>query len=43
MNTNVKEIALRLFQLALLAGIVGLAYYDKDGWGWLIFILLCTI
>jgi hypothetical protein len=37
-----KEIALYVFRLALVAGIVYLASIDKDGWGWLVFILLCT-
>jgi fatty acid desaturase len=32
-----------LFQIALVAGIVILAANDLDGWGWLVFILLCTV
>lgn len=31
-----------LIQLALVVGIVTLAFNDKDGWGWLVFALLCT-
>lgn len=38
-----KEISLALFRIALIAGIVYLASVDKDGWGWLIFVLLCTL
>jgi hypothetical protein len=34
---------LRAFQIALVLGIVALSYFDKDGWGWLVFILLLTI
>lgn len=32
-----------LLQIALVAGIVILACNDLDGWGWLVFILLCTL
>lgn len=32
-----------LLQIALVAGIVILAANDLDGWGWLVFILLCTL
>jgi hypothetical protein len=31
-----------LFRMALVAGIVYLAMNDKDGWGWLTFILFIT-
>lgn len=31
-----------LFKIALVAGIVILACNDKDGWGWLLFILIFT-
>jgi hypothetical protein len=34
---------LRAFQIALVLGIVALSFFDKDGWGWLVFILLLTI
>ena len=32
-----------LVRVSLVIGITILAYYDKDGWGWLIFALLCTL
>jgi hypothetical protein len=32
-----------LLQIALVAGIVILAFNNMDGWGWLIFILICTL
>jgi hypothetical protein len=32
----------RLFQIALVAAIVILIMNDKDGWGWLIFVLLLS-
>lgn len=32
-----------LLQIALIAGIVILAANDLDGWGWLVFILLCRL
>jgi hypothetical protein len=34
---------LKTFQIALVLGIITLSYFDKDGWGWLVFILLLTI
>ena len=43
MKDKFKEISLNIFRLALVAGIVYLASVDKEGWGWLIFILLCTL
>jgi hypothetical protein len=33
----------RLLQIALVGGIVFLAYNNMDGWGWLVFALLCTL
>lgn len=33
----------KLFQIALIAGIVYLANNDADGWGWLVLILCLTI
>lgn len=33
----------RVLQVALVGGIVFLAYNNMDGWGWLIFALLCTL
>ncbi len=33
----------RLLQIVLVGGIVFLAYNDMDGWGWLVFALLCTL
>lgn len=30
-----------ILQLSLVAGIVLLALNDKEGWGWLVFVLLC--
>lgn len=32
-----------VLQLALVAGITVLAYSGVDGWGWLVFALLCTL
>ena len=32
-----------LFRAILIIGIVFLAYYDKEGWGWLVFALLLTL
>ena len=32
-----------IFQIALITGIVILAYNQLDGWGWLVFALLCTL
>ena len=33
----------KIFQIALIAGIVYLAVNNVDGWGWLVFILLITL
>jgi hypothetical protein len=33
----------RLFQIALLAGVIILSLYDKEGWGWLLCLLFFTI
>lgn len=33
----------RVLQVALVAGIVLLAYNNMDGWGWLVFALICTL
>ena len=33
---------LRAFQIALVLGIVTLSFFDKDGWGWLVLVLLFT-
>ena len=33
----------RFLQVLLILGIVFLAYNDKDGWGWLTFILFITV
>jgi len=30
----------RLFQIALVLGVVILAMNDKEGWGWLIFVMI---
>jgi hypothetical protein len=30
----------KLFDIALVCGIVFLAYHNMDGWGWLVFILI---
>jgi len=30
------------FNIAAVLGIIYLAYNDKEGWGWLIVVLLCT-
>ena len=40
---KLKEISLSLFRIALVAGIVYLAMNEKDGWGWLVFVLLFTL
>lgn len=42
-NEKLKEIGIALFRVALIAGIVCLASLDKAGWGWLVFILICTL
>ncbi len=42
-NDRLKEIGMTLFRVALVAGIVFLASVDKAGWGWLVFILICTL
>lgn len=41
-NYNFNFESRRIFQLALLAGIIFLAANDYDGWGWLVFILLLS-
>jgi len=33
----------KALQILLILGIVFLAYNDKDGWGWLTFILFITL
>jgi hypothetical protein len=38
-----KLVSMMLFRIALVAGIVYLASIGQDGWGWLIFVLLCTL
>ena len=43
MKEKFKEIGLNVFRLALVAGIVYLSMNEKEGWGWLVFILLCTL
>jgi hypothetical protein len=42
-NIDFKQLGLNLFRLALVAGIVVLASNNKEGWGWLVFILFCTL
>lgn len=42
-RTKIKYDNKVLLQIALVAGIVILSSNDMDGWGWLIFILLCTL
>jgi len=42
-NVKIKFNWKIILQLALLAGIVYLASENKEGWGWLVFILLITI
>lgn len=32
-----------ILQVALVAGITILAYAGVDGWGWLVFALICTM
>lgn len=39
-NRTLEKIGSLLFDLALIAGIVYLASQNKDGWGWLIFVLI---
>jgi hypothetical protein len=34
---------INLFRIALVLGIVYLAVNDKDGWGWLTFVLVLTL
>lgn len=36
-----KPSEMHILQLSLVAGIVLLALNDKEGWGWLVFVLLC--
>ncbi len=43
MKDKFKEVSLNIFRMALVAGIVYLMSIDKDGWGWLVFILFCTL
>lgn len=43
MDQRVKQIGIIIFRLALIAGAVYLAANDRDGWGWLIFVLVCTL
>lgn len=38
-----NKIGTNLFRIALVAGIIYLSSQDKDGWGWLVFILFCTL
>jgi len=42
-HRTVSTLLFRLFQIALVGGVVFLAATGKDGWGWLIFILALTI
>jgi hypothetical protein len=39
MNKNL----LTIVQVALIVGITVLAMYGKEGWGWLVFALFCTL
>lgn len=32
-----------ILQLGLIAGITTLAFVGVDGWGWLVFALICTL
>lgn len=34
---------MRVLQVVLVGGIVFLAYNNMEGWGWLVFALLCTL
>ena len=43
MDQRIKQIGLTLVRLALIAGAVYLAANGRDGWGWLIFVLVCTL
>lgn len=38
-----SDIRKALLQLSLVGGVVMLSMNDKEGWGWLIFILFCTV
>lgn len=38
-----STMAMAIFRIALVAGIVYLASTGKDGWGWLILVLLATL
>ncbi len=42
-NKNRKVDYTFWLRVALIIGIVALSYNDKDGWGWLVFILFCTM
>lgn len=35
-----NDVMSRIFDVVAIFGIVFLAYHGKDGWGWLIFLLL---
>ena len=39
---TLKVLGLRFLQICLLAGAVGLAFYEKEGWGWLLLLLAMT-
>jgi hypothetical protein len=43
MSENFRIIGDRVFRVALLSGIVYLAYNEKPGWGWLTLVLIITI
>jgi hypothetical protein len=40
---TLKIVGLRILQICLLAGALGLAFYEKDGWGWFLFLLAITL
>jgi hypothetical protein len=43
MKDKMKDNNRTILQVALVAGITILAFTGVDGWGWLVFALICTL
>jgi hypothetical protein len=43
MKDKMKDNNITILQVALVAGITILAFNGVDGWGWLVFALICTL
>lgn len=43
MNEFLSKLGINLTRIALVFGIVFLAYHNIDGWGWLIFAFILTL